>query len=327
MDRVRLGFIGAGGIAERHLGVLGRFEDVVIVALADPDVERARAVAARCGAHAYAGHAQMLDTVALDAVFICVPPFAHGAPERAAIAHNLPFFVEKPVSLTLPVAEEIAREIEKRGLITGVGYHWRYMDTVEEARVLLADRPPHLLSGYWLASTPPPRWWWRRDGSGGQMVEQTTHVLDLARHLAGDITQVFGLAAHAHRTDFPDFDVPAASTASLAFASGAIGNVGSTCLLRWGHRIGLHVFCDSLAIELSEHDLMVDVGAGRPVRRAEGDPVWRQDRDFIDAVRGERNLIRCPYHEALETHRVALAIEQSVATRQPVALRREVVHA
>ena len=69
-----------------------------------------------------------------------------------------------------------------------------------------------------------------------------------------------------------------------------------------------------MAIEITDHDLMVDVGQGRPVRQASGDPVWREDRDFIEAVQGHENRIRCPYAEALETHRVALAISRSAET-------------
>ena len=49
----------------------------------------------------------------------------------------------------------------------------------------------------------------------------------------------------------------------------------------------------------------------------------REDRDFLDAVRGLPNRIRCPYAEALKTHRVALAISQSVASRRPVAIERD----
>ena len=65
---------------------------------------------------------------------------------------------------------------------------------------------------------------------------------------------------------------------------------------------------------------MIDVGRGRPVRGAEGDPVWREDRDFIDAVRGGENRIRCPYPEALETQRLALAVGESARTGQAIAL-------
>ncbi|SFZ84702.1 Predicted dehydrogenase [Devosia enhydra] len=311
MSKTRIGFIGVGGIAQRHLGVLEQFPDVSLVAFADPDFDRAVDAAARFGARAFADHTGMLEAADLDAVYICVPPFAHGAPEQAVIARNLPFFVEKPLSLDINLAEELARAVDAAGLVTAVGYHWRYLDIVEEARRRLADRPAQLLSGYWLDQTPPPQWWWRADRSGGQMVEQATHIIDLARYLAGEVTQVFGLAGHMAREGFPGLDVATASTASLRFASGAIGNLGATCLLGWGHRVGLHVFADGLALELSDHDIMIDVGAGRPVMHAQGDPVWAEDRDFIDAVRGEANRIRSPYGEALKTHRVALAIATS----------------
>jgi predicted dehydrogenase/glycosyltransferase involved in cell wall biosynthesis len=316
----RIGFIGAGGIAHRHFGVLEGFEDVEIVAIADLDAGRADEAAARFGARGFTEIDAMLDAVPVDALYICVPPFAHGAPERAAIARGLPFFVEKPVALDLATAEEIAVEVARAGLVTAVGYHWRYLDTVDEVRRLLTDNPARLMSGYWLDSTPPPEWWWHEDKSGGQMVEQTTHLIDLARWLAGDVTRVFGLAGHTPREEFPGLDVPTVSTASVQFASGAIANFASTCLLGWNHRVGLHLFGDRLAVEITDHDLMVDVGRGRPVRGAEGDPVWREDRDFIDAVQGKENRIRCPYADAVETHRVTLAIVESARTGRAVAL-------
>ncbi len=322
MVKTRVGFIGVGGIANRHLDILAGFDDVELAAFADPDFARAETAARRCGARAFEDHLAMLTAIELDAVYICIPPFAHGQVERDLIARKIPFFVEKPISLNLELAQELAARIAKADLVTAVGYHWRYLDTVDEARRLLADNPAHLLSGYWLDQTPPPRWWWKRESSGGQVVEQTTHIVDLARYLVGDIIRVYGAASHRAREDFPDLDVATASTASFCFASGAIGNIGSTCLLRWGHHIGLNLFADGLAIELTDHDIMIDVGAGRPVRRAEGDPVWRQDRDFVDAVRGCDNRIRCSYGEALETHRVALAIARSADVGQPIELTR-----
>ena len=316
----RIGFIGAGGIAHRHFGVLEQFEDVEIAAIADVDLARAEDAAARFGARAFADVNAMLSEVALDALYICVPPFAHGAPERAALSAGLPFFVEKPVALDLATAEEIAAAVDVAGLVTAAGYHWRYLDTVDEVRGLLAHNPARLMSGYWLDSTPPPQWWWHEDQSGGQMVEQTTHLLDLARYLGGDVARVFGLAGRVDRPEFPGLDVPTVSTASLQFTSGAIANFASTCLLGWNHRVGLHLFGDKLAVELTDHDLMVDVGRGRPVRGTEGDPVWREDRDFIDAVQGKKNRIRCPYGEAVATHRLALAVVESARKGQAIGL-------
>lgn len=319
--RVRVGFIGAGGIAERHIGTLSRIEGVEIAGVTDVDVARARVIAERTGGRAYGSHADMLGAEALDAVYICVPPFSHGEAEQAVIDAGLPFFVEKPLSLDMETAERIGRAVEEAGLVTAVGYHWRYLDTVEEAHGLLGSNPAQLVSGYWLDQTPPPQWWWRDDRSGGQIVEQATHIIDLARHLVGEIAEVSAFAAAGpQRPDFPDLDVATSTAVSLRFTSGAVGTLASTCMLRWSHRIGLHLFANGLAIELSDHEIMVDTGQGRPTRHPGEDPVYLEDRDFIDAVRGGENRIRCPYAEALKTHRVALAIRQSAKQGGPVSL-------
>jgi predicted dehydrogenase/glycosyltransferase involved in cell wall biosynthesis/threonine dehydrogenase-like Zn-dependent dehydrogenase len=320
MTKTRLGFIGVGGIAQRHLNILADFGDIDLVAFADPDLDRADAAASRFGARSYSQHREMLDAEQLDAVYICIPPFAHGTVEFDLIEKRIPFFVEKPLTRDIKLAEEIADKVNEAGLITGVGYHWRYLDTVDEARGLLHDNPAQLLSGYWLDSTPPPQWWWNEEQSGGQMVEQATHLLDLARFLIGEVTEVYGRTGHIDRGDYPGLDVATVTTANLTFDTGVLANMSSTCLLGWSHRVGLHIFADKLAIELNDHEIMVDVGRGRPVRAADGDPVWREDRDFIDAVRGGPNNIRCPYGDALVTHRLALAIMASAKSGEAVRL-------
>ncbi|MDO9418496.1 glycosyltransferase [Pararhizobium sp.] len=320
MDKTRIGFIGVGGIAHRHLDILAGFDDVELAAFADPDFARAEQSASRFGAKAFDSHRTMLDGAKLDAVYVCIPPFAHGEAERDLIARGIPFFVEKPITLDIGLAEELAAAIETAQLVTAVGYHWRYLDTVEEARQLLSGNPAQLLSGYWLDQTPPPHWWWKNNRSGGQMVEQTTHIIDLARYLIGEVTDVYGRTGFKDRVEFPGLDVPAVTTANLTFQSGVIANISSTCLLGWNHKVGLNIFADRLAIELTDHDIMVDVGAGRPVRQANGDPVWREDRDFVDAVRGGDNHIRCSYADALATHRVALAVARSADSDQAVKL-------
>lgn len=322
LERVRIGFIGAGGIAERHVGVLRDMPDVELAGFADADMARAEALASREDGDAFGSASELLERARPDAVYICVPPFAHGEIERQVIAAGVPFFVEKPLSIDLATAEEIAGEVERNGLVTGVGYHWRYLDTVEEAKRLLADRPAAMVAGHWLDQTPPPHWWRRHDQSGGQVIEQATHVIDLARHLVGEIVEVYAQGGtSAPRQDFDGLDIATSTAVCLSFASGAVGTLSATCMLRWGHRVGLHLFADGLAIELSDRDIMIDTGHGRPVRQAGRDPVEHEDRDFIDAVKGLPNRIRSPYAEALKSHRVALAISQSAATGKPIRLR------
>src|SRR5262245_41594461 len=97
MERVRLGFIGCGGIAQEHFKGLATLPEAQMVAFCDLRGEVAEAAAGQYGGRAYTDHETLLANAELDALFIILPPFAHGASERAALDRDLPFFVEKPV--------------------------------------------------------------------------------------------------------------------------------------------------------------------------------------------------------------------------------------
>jgi len=314
MTPIRAAVIGAGGIASRHIANLAWFPGVRLVAVADPVIEAAEGQARRvAGARPFADWRTMLDTVPAEILLICVPPFAHGEPELAAVERGLPFFVEKPIARDLATGERVAAAVSDRNLVTAVGYHWRYLDTTERAAELLADKPAHLAMGYWLDATPPRAWWVRQATSCGQIVEQTTHIFDLARHLVGEAEVVSTIVRHAPGRDrgFPDADVADASVASVVFESGAIGTFASTHLLGWPHRVGLHLVCDGMVLELSESELMIDVGRGRPVTRPTRDPFLAELRDFIDAATGGENRVRAPYAEALRTQRLTVAATEA----------------
>jgi predicted dehydrogenase len=314
MTKLRVAFVGAGFIAARHVANLATFEDVELVGIADVDIGRAQALAGRYGARPYAGFEQLLEQERPTALYVCVPPFAHGAVEDAAIAADIALFVEKPLALELATAERLAAAVNARGLVSATGYHWRYLDIVERATELLEDRPAHLALGYWLDVMPPPAWWGRQSESGGQMLEQTTHIFDLARVLVGEVADVRAEGSRVERPDAPGCDVHAVSTATLRFANGALGCVASTSLLHRPYRMGLHLFGDGLVLELSESELLVDTGHGQARHQATVDPILREDRDFIDAAAGGPDRVRVPYGEALKTHRLATAAATAAMT-------------
>lgn len=319
--------VGAGGVAQRHVQVLSRLPDVEVVGVVDPLEDAAHALARSCGATAWSSTAEALDECRPDAAYVCVPPFAHGEPEREVLARGLPLFVEKPLSVRLEVADDLARRVAEAGVVTGTGYHWRCLDTVEAARRRLEASPALLATGYWLDRRPPVGWWPHRDRSGGQVVEQLTHVLDVARVLLGEAVEVYAAGAilttdPAEGADVPPRgDVDDATAATIRFASGTVATLAATSLLRTKHRAALHTFSDGLVLELTEASLTVDDGERRDVVEPTEDPRDVVDREFVAAVRGERESTRAPYEEALRTHRLACALAESARRGEPVRLR------
>src|SRR5829696_294292 len=315
---VRIAMVGAGGVAGRHVRVLSGFDDARVVAVADTVMEAAERLAGTCGATPYGDVDRMLDGQGVDAVYVCVPPYAHGEPERAALARRLPLFVEKPLSADLAAAEKLAAEIAGAGVVTGTGYHWRCLDTVEHAAALLADAPARLALGAWLDKVPPPAWWPTRALSGGPVVEQLTHVVDLARLLVGEVVEV---TAAGSRTDGSPGDVDDVTAASVRFRSGAVGTLTASSLLPAKHTAGLRtVSPGGLLLDVSEQQLVVERDGEREVRTPEVDGHREVDREFLDAVRGRREATRAPYAEALSTHRVSCALAESAAMGKTVAV-------
>ena len=189
----RIGFVGTGGVATRHAQVLSGFEDVSLVAATDVDHARAEAFGTQFGTAAVDGVGALL-ALGLDAVYVCVPPFAHHPAETSAEVQvadaGVAVFVEKPLATDLATAEAIAARLRRAGVLTRVGHHWRCAEPVARARELLAHRTVRLVSGTWWDKVPPVSWWLHQARSGGPVVEQAIHLLDLARVLVGEVEVV-----------------------------------------------------------------------------------------------------------------------------------------
>lgn len=311
----RILLVGAGSVAHRHAEVLTTL-GALVAAVADPAESAARDLAGACGAEGFASADAALAVVDVDAVYVCVPPYAHGAAERAALARGLPLFVEKPLAVDLTTAEELAREIASSGVITGTGYHWRCLDVLARARRLLADAPAVIATGTWMGATPPVAWWSSRSLGGGQVVEQLTHVLDLARQLLGEPVEVHATAVRRA----PDVDaVEDATAATVRFVSGAVATFATSRVLDVRHDASLRVVAPGVAMTITEEALVVERGSGQQTFPVREDPRVAVDRDFLGALRSGRAAV-APYVDALESHRLACAIADSARTGSVIRL-------
>ena len=328
MRRLRVGCIGTGFIAGRHLEALACFPDVEIVAVADAVRERAEATASTYGCRGYDDGLALLAAEDLHAVWLCVPPFAHGPLEAAALDRDLPFFVEKPIALDLATAVAVADRVRGQGLTTAVGYHWRHLGIVDDVARAMRDIPVQLALGYWLDATPAVPWWWRREQSGGQLLEQSTHIFDLARLLVGEVETVDAIERGTPGESFGGADIPTSSTVRLLFDCGAIGTIASTCVLSTRHRVGLHLIGDGLMAELSEtsltkHELRLVTANADDVQRSAEDPIAVEDREFVDVLLGRADRVRVPYDEALRTHALAWGADRSAREGIPIKVAGE----
>lgn len=318
---IRIGIVGTGGFAGRHMENLSRLEEAQMVAFCDVIKEKAQAAANRYGGNAYTDSEQMIEEEKLDALYICLPPDAHGLTELAAIRKGIHFFVETPVANSTETAREIEAATKKKGIVTCIGYNWRYMETTEMARQLLEGRQIGMALGYWIEGLPRIAWGRVRARSGGQFVEQTTHIFDLARYLVGDIKRVYGAAALRTMGDVEDLDIDDVGTCTLEFKNGAIGGVSNSCAISQGHTVGLHVFCRDFVVEVGPNSLKFSEPGVTTSRVSRNDSCVAETQAFLRAVaEGDKSGIKADYSEGVKSLQVSLAAVESAGKHHPVAI-------
>lgn len=279
---MQIGMIGTGWVAGVHLEALKQIPGVHVAAVAGSNEARAAVLAEQAGGRCYGDYRRMLAKEKLDAVFVLTPPHAHGDIEKACAAHVPAVLVEKPVANRLETALEVQRAFREAGTIVSAGYMMRYHASINRVRELLAQsgEKPALVAGRWVNPMPGPLWWRIDDQSGGQFVEQCTHIVDAARYIAGEIVRVSAFSARGFVTGVPEYNTDDAMVVNAEFASGAVGVFYTGCFpIGGGGDVGLQVRSKSLDCSLA--------GWGMGLRA-----VWADGR--ADSIpEGEKN-IHCP---------------------------------
>lgn len=332
IPKVRLAFIGCGGIVRSHLDHgLKDFEDVEFVGWCDLKEEAAEARREQVGGQGkiYTDAARMLDEVKPDAVYIMLPPYAHGPSEELVLERNLPFFVEKPVAIDLKTAERIAAAVKEKKLLTAVGYMNRYRKSVQRVRKLLQEQKPVIMHGGWIGGGPAQysgiwQWWVQKDKSGGQFLEQTTHTIDLARYLFGEVVSVYAVAVRDRRERPEFFTIEDASMVQLAFANGAAANLYSSCSTPLGRGVSLTVWGTEMHAAFTgwEHSVTITRPGGEVITIPGEENIFSlEDRAFIDSVKaGENRGILATYEDGLKATAIACAANESMETGKVIRL-------
>lgn len=207
---LRGALIGAGGVSAFHLYAWQRLPGAAIVAIADPQVERAQRQAAAHGIgprHVYADLETLLqEEPSLDFVDITAPPESHVALVEQAAARGLPICCQKPFAPSLVEARQMMAAARQAGVVLHVHENWRWRPWYRLVKRLLDEgrigRPVYARifshSGAWLPGTqhePDHRFYrWSRT----ILYDWGTHHVDVLRFLFGNIETVYARIAGLH---------------------------------------------------------------------------------------------------------------------------------
>ena len=133
-ERLRLAFIGTGGISAAHIQAYQRLPEFEIVAGCDIRPERLEWFRQQPGcqkAAVYEDYRQMLKKERLDAVDVCTPNGVHAPATIAALEAGCHVMVEKPMAMNPAECQKMCNAAEKAGKILAVGFQYRYHPSTE----------------------------------------------------------------------------------------------------------------------------------------------------------------------------------------------------
>lgn len=327
---LQLAIVGTGGIAKAHRKNLAAIGGNRVVAVADVDEANLSEAAEALGARPYQDFAEMFDKeYALDAVLLCTPPTVRKDVIARACERDIPVFCEKPPARTDGDAAEIVSIIEGSSAIVSVGFMYRYLPAVDRLRELIAGQQLNLVQSTFLCSPgltrAIPGWFFIKDKSGGHVVDQAIHVIDLIRFVAGDVSQVHTLGNNVVCPKADDFTIEDSSSTNLRFTSGASGSHVHS----WAYR----KFIGELTLTGAEFRLTLTlndavrgwIGDQTVDERFDpsptGDVHYWEIEVFLAAVRtGDPSKIRSPFADAAKTLGTVNGMNESIDEAAPVDL-------
>ncbi|MDD2710480.1 MAG: Gfo/Idh/MocA family oxidoreductase [Verrucomicrobiae bacterium] len=225
---LKTAFIGVGGISGVHLNHLKTRKDVKIAALCDMNEQNLDKRQKEFGGERYTDFRLMLDEVKPDAVWLCTPPLVRGGPLIECARRRIPVFCEKPVERDVVRARKIASTLARLKARVQIGYVFRTQAMVQLFKKASADDKIHVLQSFYgcgvSLNMALPAWFYEKEKSGGALVDQATHNLDLLRYLFGEVREILGAAENPVHKKKKGYTVDEALSMTLRFEDGAVGS-------------------------------------------------------------------------------------------------------
>ncbi|MRX73889.1 gfo/Idh/MocA family oxidoreductase [Bacillus lacus] len=348
MEKLKIGLIGAGGIAQsRHIPALLALSDQVsIAAVSDINEETARTVADRFSIPGiYADYRDML--LVVDAVVVCTPNKFHSEIAIAALSEGKHVFCEKPMALSTDEAQLMLEAAKKAEKILAIGYHYRFTKEAQAAKTLIEAGEigsPLVARVSALRRRKVPGWGVftnKELQGGGSLIDWGCHFLDLSLWLLGNPqpAEVSGKAYNSLSKmpgqvnlwggfDHENFEVDDHVTAYIKFKNGA------TMLFEtsWAANIQEDITTVSISGETGGIDLFPFVlnqakygmllNTSPEWLPGEDDPGIPQMKNFIYSCLGLQEPVVKP-EQALQVSGIIDAVYASDLSRESITLAKK----
>lgn len=344
--RLRIGVLGAGPIAQAaHFESCVKARNADLAAICDvaDDLRERMAITHGCS-KTYADYDAMLADPEIDAVIVATADAFHVPASLRALAAGKHVLCEKPIATTVEDAEDLAAVARKSGRVLQVGHMKRFDPGIQAAKAFIDTEMGDLvaLKAWYCDSTHryamtdavqpavvasararKPSENPKADLRRYYMLAHGCHLIDTARHLAGDIVAVN--ARLSERGGMKCWFV------DVEFASGALGHLDLTIAVRMDWHEGFQIYGRNGSVigktynpwyyKSSDVEIFREAEAAtHRVLGADGHFYRRQVEGFADVALSGAPMIGADIDDGVASVRAMVAIARSAESGARVTL-------
>ncbi len=321
--RLRIGFVGAGGIGVAHYDRFREVKRAEVVALTEPSRKALKRLYTRFPESKelprYENYLDMIEREELDGVVVMTPHTLHYDQICTCLGKGLHVLAEKPLACTVKHAKALIRKAATVDRVLMISYQrhfdpqFRYIrEQVAKGALGQVQFVQAIQSQEWLRVT---KGMWRQSlalSGGGQLNDSGSHLIDIIMWVTGlKVAEVY-----AKQENFGG-EVDINTTLSMKFQNGALGSMSVI-----GNAPGWY---EELAVVGSKGAVYLQHGTGLIHQDALGRPVkvklpkYRKtpDSNFIDSILGNDDP-QTPPECGLRTIEVTEAAWRSAASGKAV---------
>lgn len=331
--KLKVGVVGVGRLGKMYARYFcGRIENATLTAIADVSKTTLQAVGSELEVpKQFARPEDLMSDRGVDAVVIVSTTSTHKEIALQAAELGKPTFCEKPLSISLPDALDMQRAIEDSGTFFQMGFQRRFDKGYVAAKRKISEGAIGDLVLFKSSSRDPFRpslEYLNPETSGGQIIDQGIHDLDLARWFMGEVESVYSIGATLAYPEMKTIDDIDNALISLRFSSSALGAIDISRNGVYGYDIRTEILGTSGTLKigyLRETPLYVMTREGIshdtvpyfPERFEQA--YVSQLQDFVDNVLQEKEpSVKCA--DGVAALNLSVAATQSFKENRPVRI-------
>jgi len=341
MSKLNVGIIGYGWVATAHIAAINATAHAQVTAVhssrpVDPAVLTARHGP---GIRFHETLEGMLADPSIDVISICSYPWLHAEHAQAAAKAGKHLIIEKPLALSWDECLAVRDAVAAAGVLTCVCFECRYSAQFLSTRSVIdagllgevhyGEIDYYHGIGPWYGQY---RWNVTKKGGGSSLLSAGCHALDaLLLCLGSDVAEVHSMSTKSRSADFTPYEYDTTAVTLVRFRDGRVGKTASIidCMQPYyfhTHLVGSqgslldNKFHSSRLAGLNKNQWsnlsfpLVDSGD------VKDHPYQNQFEAFFAAIGRREEMKLTSLTDALQTHRVIFAADESARTGRPVAL-------